>query len=301
MKRYKILIVCGGGIFGCIPARLLARLPADRQTMRGIDTLSGCSIGGILAAAYASGKSFGVIDQVFQERAPECFTKRLVAKLNPLAVPIYRTDTLDRVIHDMIGGTLMIDVHKTYPGLTLVIPSLDVTDDHYTVFENISRAWDDKKLADIAGYTSAAPTYYAGRNMEGHCLVDGGIIEVDPLITTVSTINNHLGIPLSEMDILMLGTGKDKDKDKDKLTPEKYNSLGYYGMAKDFFVPYVTLSNKLSTWEAARQLRLGWFEYFNPLETNGKLDDVKQIPSLIEETDKYAGTFLHVWEEWLSR
>lgn len=298
-RRYKILILCGGGVFGCIPARLLAKLPEARQTLSGIDALSGCSIGGILAAAYAVGQPFRVIDQVFQQRASECFSKRLARKLNPLTIPIYRTDTIDRVIHDMIGDALMLDVRKTYPGLSLVIPALDVTVDHYIAFENLSGAWERTPLADIAGYTSAAPTYFAGRNLDGHCIVDGGIIEVDPLITTVATINGHLGIPLEEMDILMIGTGKDKDKDP--LTPEKYNNLGYYGMADKFLVPYATLSNKLATWKAAQQLRLGFFEYFNPLETDGKLDDVKQIPALIEETDRYAGTFIRVWDEWLRR
>ena len=299
MKRCKVLIICGGGIFGCIPARLLAKLPEDRQTLSGIDALSGCSIGGILAAAYAVGQPFRVIDEVFQKRASECFTKRLAAKLNPLAIPIYRTDTIDRVINDMIGGAWMLDVHKTYPGLSLVIPALDVTDDHYIAFENLSGAWERTPLADIAGYTSAAPTYYAGRNMDGHCIVDGGIIEVDPLATATDTIKEYLGIPYMAMDVLMLGTGRDKDKKP--LTPERYNGLGYYGMAKDFLVPYATLSNKLATERHGRQAGFGWFEYFNPIETDGKLDDVKQIPSLIEETDKYAGTFIRVWDEWLRR
>ena len=299
MKRYKVLIICGGGIFGCIPARLLAKLPTDRQTLSGVDALSGCSIGGILAAAYAVGQPFRVIDEVFQKRASECFTKRLAAKLNPLAIPIYRTDTIDRVIHDMIGDAWMLDVHKTYPGLSLVIPALDVTDDHYIAFENITGAWERTPLADIAGYTSAAPTYYAGRNMDGHCIVDGGIIEVDPLATATDTIKEYLGIPYMAMDVLMLGTGRDKDKKP--LTPERYNGLGYYGMAKDFLVPYATLSNKLATERHGRQAGFGWFEYFNPIETDGKLDDVKQIPALIEEADKYAGTFIRIWDEWLRR
>ena len=154
-------------------------------------------------------------------------------------------------------------------------------------------------LADIAGYTSAAPTYFAGRNLDGHCIVDGGIIEVDPLATATDTIKEYLGIPYMAMDVLMLGTGRDKDKKP--LTPARYNSLGYYGMATDFLVPYATLSNKLATERHGRQAGFGWFEYFNPIETDGKLDDVKQIPALIEEADKYAGTFIRIWDEWLRR
>ena len=286
-------------MFGCIPAHFLSMLPTDRQTLSGIDALSGCSIGGILAAAYAVGQPFGYVDAVFRQRASECFTKRFAAKFNPLACPTYRTDTIDRVIRDMIGDAWMSDVAMTYPGLSLVIPALDVTDDRYIAFENISGAWDTTPLADIAGYTSAAPTYYAGRNMDGHCIIDGGIIEVDPLFTSTDTIKDRLGIPFMAMDVLMLGTGRDKDKKP--LTPERYNGLGWYGMAKDFLVPYATLSNKLATERHGRLAGFGWFEYFNPLETDGKLDDVKQIPALIEETDKHREDFLKVWDEWLSR
>lgn len=299
MKRYKILIICGGGVFGCIPARFLSMLPTDRQNLVGIDALAGCSIGGILAAAYAVGRTFEDIDAVFQKRASECFTKRAVAYVNPFACPIYRTDTLDKVIHDMIGDAWMSEVSMFYPGLSVVIPALDVTEDRYIAFENISGVWDRKPLFDIAGYTSAAPSYYAGRNMDGHCIIDGGIIEVDPLTTTTDTIKLYLGIPFEAMDILMLGTGRDKDNKP--LTPERYNSLGYYGLAKDFLVPYATLSNKLATERHGQEAGFGWFEYFNPLETNGKLDDVKQIPSLIKKTDKHSEAFLRVWDEWLSR
>ena len=36
IKRTKILIIAGGGIFGCIPAHFLSMLPSDKQTMNGI-------------------------------------------------------------------------------------------------------------------------------------------------------------------------------------------------------------------------------------------------------------------------
>lgn len=297
--RCKILVICGGGIFGCIPAHFLGMLPAADQGLEGVNVLSGCSIGGILAAAYATGLPFSHIDHVFQTRAKECFCKRFMAKINPLAVPTYRNDTLDAVIKDMLGDTRMYEVRRTYPGLSLIIPALDLTDDKYLVFDNIRGNHEDVPLRDIAGMTSAAPSYYDAREYEGHCVVDGGLIEVSPLFTTVTTVKRHLRIPFVDMDVLMLGTGRDIDEKP--ITPKVYNGLGLYGMAKDILVPYATLGNELATREWGENLGLGSFTYFNPIETNGALDDVKLIPSLIEQADTFREDFLRTWKEWLDR
>jgi patatin-like phospholipase/acyl hydrolase len=53
MSKVKVLCLCGGGIFGAIIAKFLTYVPKD--FVNKIDVLSGCSIGGILTNAYASG------------------------------------------------------------------------------------------------------------------------------------------------------------------------------------------------------------------------------------------------------
>ena len=146
IKRTKVLIIAGGGIFGCIPAHFLGMLPTNQQNMKGIDVLSGCSIGGILAAAYAVGQPFGLIDTVFQQRAAECFTKRTMAKINPLACPTYRNDCIDKVLTDMIGEATLGDIKNIYPDLSVVIPALDLTNDKYIVFDNIRGKRDEVKM-----------------------------------------------------------------------------------------------------------------------------------------------------------
>ena len=298
-KRYKVLVLAGGGIFGCIPVHFLAMLPAAEQTLEGVNCLSGCSIGGILACAYALGQSFRTIDQVFQQRAKECFTKRTMAKVNPLACPIYRQDTLDKVIHDMIGDETVYDIHKHFPKLDFVTNALDLTEDKYLVFENISGRWNELPMFSIAGMTSAAPSYFPGRVLNGHCIVDGGIIDVDSIATAVTEARKDFDMPFEQMDVLVLGTGEDVDPDP--MTPEKYNALGLIGMAQDFLVPYATLSNKMFSKTVTSKLGLGYFNYWNPIKTNGKLDDYKQIPDLVKETEKYRTSFQKVWSEWKYR
>ena len=297
MKRCKILIIVGGGIFGAIPAHFLGMLPTDKQNLIGVDVLSGCSIGGILAASYSVGQPFGYIDTVFQERAGECFSKRFNAKINPLACPTYKTETIDKVLEEMIGEYTLGDIQNIYPGLSLIIPALDLTRDKYIVFDNIRGKRNEVKLKDIAGYTSAAPSYYYGRELEGNCIVDGGLIEVAPLLTATTCIKKHHKIPFCNMDILMLGTGRDIDEKP--LTLKQYNKLGLLGIATDVLVPYATLGNEMATRYWGVNMGYHSFTYFNPCITNGKLDDVSLIPSLVKQTDEFKDEFLAVWDRWL--
>ena len=299
MKRCKVLILEGGGIFGAIPAHFLGSRPTDNQNLEKVDVLSGCSIGGILAAAYAAGQPFGLIDTVFQQRAAECFTKRYMAKISLLACPTYRNDTIDKVLQDMIGETKLGDVKNIYPKLSVIVPALDVTNDQYIVFDNIRHKYDDIKLRDVAGYTSAAPSYFSGREYKGNCIVDGGLIEVTPLLTTTTAIKKNFGIPFCMQDVLVLGTGMDVDEEK--LTLKKYNDLGLLGIATDLLVPYAVLSNKMATRYWGENMGYGWFNYFNPCTINGKLDDVKQIPKIVKESEQFIPEFQRVWNEWLSR
>ena len=299
MKRCKVLIICGGGVFGAIPAHLLGLLPNNKQTLAGVDVIAGCSIGGILAAAYSIGKPFYLIDEVFQARAGECFTKRFNAKWNPLAVPTYRNDTIDNVLSEMIGEATVGDIVKYYPRLTLVVPALDLTEDKYVVFENITRKYAGVKLKDVAGYTSAAPSYYAGRDFGGHCIIDGGLIEVAPLMTATTEIKRRFGIPFMQMDVLMLGTGRDIAEKP--MTLKRYNDLSLLGIATDVLRPYATLGNEMATRYWGNNMGYGLFNYFNPCIIDGGLDDVSLIPGLVKQAEEYKEDFFRAWDEWLNK
>lgn len=298
-KRYKVLVICGGGIFGAIPAHFLSMLPPEEQTLSKIDLLAGCSIGGILAASYATGKSFTTVDNMFQKQAPDCFKKRLMAVFNPVACPTYQNSSIDNVLDELIGDNLMGDVRNIYPDLDLIIPSLNITDDSYKVFDNITGQDDHIKLSTIAGITSAAPSYFSGRELDGKCYVDGGMIEVAPLLTATTALKGKRGVPFEDMDVLMLGTGRDIDEKP--LTVSRYNGLTLLGMATDVIVPYVTLSNEMSTRYWGEHIGYGHFEYFNPCTVNGAMDDTSQIKDLVEKANKYEELFLASWYKWLNK
>ncbi len=297
-KKHKVLILCGGGVFGVIPSHFLSLLPYNNQNLKQVDTLAGCSIGGILAAAYATGASFGLVDSMFIAQAEGCFKRRLVSILNPLANPTYDSESLYRVVDSLIGIPTLGDVRDKYPQLNLIIPALNITDDAYKVFNNIDDTDKCVKLADIAKYTSAAPSYFAGCDYKGKCIVDGGMIEVAPLLTTVTALKGKLGIPFEDMDVLMMGTGRDIDEKP--LSLEAYNELGLLGLATKVIVPYVTLSNEMATRYWGEHLGFNSFNYFNPCVNNGELDNVNVIPDMVKQVEKYSEEFIEAWYKWIS-
>jgi len=296
MKRLKVLIICGGGVFGQIPARFLSCLPTNEQNLEDIDVIGGTSIGGILACAYAVGRSFAEIDDCFQKRAKDCFKKRFCAKINPLACPTYDSESLYAVIKDMIGNVLMRDVKKIFPQLTLVVPALDATSDEPLIFHNLTREYEGLPLLEVAKMTSAAPSYFDCVDYKGHAIIDGGILDVDGAMTAVTAIKKYYGVPFMNMDVLILATGQDVDTDP--LTIKAYRSLNLLGIATDVLRAYITLGNKQMCKEFLSGLGFHHFNYFNPVITNGDLDDVKQIPTLVKQADEHRDEFLKAWHDW---
>lgn len=295
MRKKKLLIIVGGGIYGCIPAHFLAGLPESYTGLDRVDCLSGCSIGGILAAAYGAGSSFKDIDNFFQSKASDCFSRRLVARFNPLACPTYASDELEKSLKPILKDKTMEDTRVAYPNLDIFIPTLNITDDRYKVFDNIDDT--DIPLLKLAMMTSAAPSYFSGVSHRRKCYIDGGLIEVAPLITAATALRGKRDIRFEDMDVLMIGTGKDID-DK-PLNAKDYNDLSLLGLATKVVVPYATLANELATVYWGKNMGFNSFEYFNPCTHNGELDNVDQIPDMIKQCDKYQDEFNVIYAKWI--
>ena len=298
-ERKKLLIIVGGGIYGVIPAHLLGTLPEKyiKRGLSGIDCLAGCSIGGILAAAYAAGYRYDFIDSYFQNHVVDCFTKRWTAHFSAIACPTYCRDGLDGVIDSLLADVTMGQVREKYPHLDLFIPGLNLTDDRYKVFDNITPGDENTTLATIAKITSAAPSYFAGVEHDGKCYIDGGLVEVAPLLTAATALKSKRGVDFSDMDVLMIGTGRDVDDEP--ITACDYNNYGLLSLATKVIVPYATLANELATVYWGKNMGFNSFTYFNPITHNGQLDDVDQVPEMVEQAEKYSAIFTDIYRRWL--
>ena len=295
MSKVKVLCLCGGGIFGAIIAKFLTFAPKD--FIKQIDVISGCSIGGILTNAYAAGADPEQVLNAFIKCGQRVFKKRFIAKINPLASPVYDNKALIEMIEKFCGSKKLKDINATYPKLKTIIPVLNITDDEYVVFRNFVQSDDNIDLKTLSLMTSAAPTYFNGVSYKGKCYVDGGIIEVAPLLTTVTALKNRLGIPFHDMDVLMLGTGSLIDKNP--ITYEKYVNFNQLDICLKILVPYVTLSNQLATQYWAKGLGFNSFEFFNPIQIWGGMDSTKNMETMMQDCEMYKKKFLISWHHFL--
>lgn len=301
--KYKVLCLTGGGKYGCIPARFLSYVSTgeSNKDLLGVDFMSGTSIGGILAAAYAAGHSFEEVSCVFDARAKECFVKRWQAKLSLLACPTYKGENLRAVIKDIIGDISLGQTKEIYPNLSIVIPALDLTADKYLVFQTIDKNnyWDES-LVDIAQMTSAAQTYFPGFNFHGHCVVDAGVVDVPSMITCVTSIRGKGAVRFEDMDVLLMGIGDDSNAaNNDPITPEKYEKYTIVETLKNVVVPYLTFGNKMVSQYWGSNMQFNSFKYWNPIKIAGSLDDTTEIPELIMKCDEHREEFIDVWAKWL--
>lgn len=295
-KKHKILCIAGGGIFGIIPAAFLSFLD---NFVNEIDTLSGCSIGGILASLYAAGADQKDVLNGFTNGGSDIFSKRFAAKINPIASPTYSNENLKKFIRKYTGNKILKDVKNQYKNLNLIVPTLNLTDNQYKVFDNMCFSEDEDVRLDLLSLmTSAAPTYFDGIEYKGKCMVDGGIIEVIPLLTTVTAVKSKLGIDFCDMDVLIICTGTLIDKKP--ITYSEYKNYNKLDIGLKVIVPYVTLSNELATKFWANQLGFNSFNLFNPIQIWGEMDSTQNIETILQDCDMYKTNFLRTWQEFLS-
>lgn len=295
-KKHKVLILAGGGFFGIIIAKFLSYVDSDFLTQ--IDCLSGCSIGGILANCYASGATPNQVLQAFKVGGQQIFNKRFIAKINPLASPTYDNNKLKHFIQQFCGDKKLGDIKQKYPNLQLVIPTLNLTDDNYKVWRNFVQRDCNIPLKTLSLMTSAAPTYFDGVQWEGKCYVDGGMIQVTSILTAVTALKDKLGIQFHDMDVLVMGTGSLIDKQP--ITYEKYSKFNQLGICLKVVVPYVTLSNELASKYWAKQIGFNSFEFFNPIQIWGGLDETHNMNIMLQDCQMYKNKFLIAWQKFLS-
>lgn len=296
----KLLLINGGGQYGIVPAYFLSLIEdfTGEDFREHIDCLSGSSIGGILSAMYATGTHPGNIKQVFPYACKKIFQKRFLAKVNPLAAPKYDDTELQSFIDGYIKQRTIGDIHRIYPKLDVFFAGLDITDDSFKVWDNITGKDDNERLSEICRITCAAPTYFDGVNRNGHAMVDCGLIENTMLMTTTIGYKTKRDVPFEEMDVLLLGTGFLVDEEP--LDFKKYSGLNQLGILFNLIIPYVTQSNELASIFWARGLGLRNFYYFNPVTIHGELDETSLLPEVEKDCLQWDQRFIQTWKNFLS-
>ncbi len=219
MRRYRILSIDGGGVRGLLVTVLLQQL--DQRVpgwRREIDLIAGTSTGGIIALGLAGELEPGQLRDLYVNQTPAIFRDTLWDDIRDLGRVIgaeYGIEKLRRTLDEVFGDTLLENLHRR-----VVIPAFDLDNDHP---DPMLRSWKPKvfhnfpgpdcdghrRVADVALYTSAAPTFFP--SVDGY--IDGGVAIINPSMAALaqtqdarSEITNRPGI--DEVALLSIGTGK---------------------------------------------------------------------------------------------
>lgn len=120
-------------------------------------------------------------------------------------------------------------------------------------------------------------------------LIDGGVIQNIPIITTFTCLRSELGLKPQDIDIFVIGTGDDyQPKD---ISAKEINKWNYMDWLTKFLIPYVTESNELTSVYWGSLMGFNSFCYYNPLKVKGKMDNVKIMPTLKNQCKQVQENF----------
>lgn len=219
MAKYRILSLDGGGLRGLITARLLARLNAHPQVagwLNTVDLFAGTSTGGILALGLASGKTPEEICAVYKERGGVIFDDSFWDNMRDLGKTVgadYSSKGLKTELKAVFGDLKLRDLARK-----VAIPTFDLDNEEVPakrtwkpkIFHNFQGDDSDGEqlVANIARYTSSAPTYFP--SADGY--IDGGVYANNPSIVALAQAISSRNQPaeraaLHEVVMLSVGTG----------------------------------------------------------------------------------------------
>lgn len=294
MQRKKLLVISGGGVFGCIPARFMCH-PTARSSLDNISCYSGSSIGSILSTCYASGISSSQVLTFFLRESSNIFPKRSWWRGPKIFGSKHSDKALNEILEKLLPGYFG-DV-----ATPLFIPAYDIKEGYFKVFDNI-RDGDGHLEAWVPARASvSAPTYLPIYEW----LADGGLAENIPVMTALTGISRRLGWDWKEIDVLAIGTGYREHKNTYSLN--NINNWWTPACWLNHIIRWLTECNEAATvgWATtlANSGALGSFKYFNPvvLEDNWDMDDATKVIPAIRRAENYIEGFGKVFEEWMDR
>lgn len=204
-----LLSIDGGGTRGAAPARMLRWLERrlGRPVVGEFSVLAGSSIGAVLACALASGMSAADAEDWILERGHQVFPQGPLASLRRafrlLRRPRYSPRGLERALAEAFDPELRLGDLRA---ATLVTA---VTTRGYDL--RLFRSWDpldgDLRVVDVLRATTAAPTYFPAKRIDGAWHVDGGVAANHPGPEAIAEEWGAHGTRLEEIRLLALGTG----------------------------------------------------------------------------------------------
>ena len=285
MKNYKLLVICGGGIFGYIPAKFISSI-YNREHFK-LDAIAGTSIGGILASMISYGIPTTEIAKKFKELSSLAFSRPWYSKFNPFG-PKYNGKGLETAL-----STLFSDDTLKSLEIPVFIPTIDFIENKPKIYDSFNRFDENELIANVCRKTSAAPTYFPPKDG----FIDGGIIANNPTLIAVAGLRNKKKIRPENIDILVIDTGHKRPGKYDEDEIEGWSAFRWLSPILD----YITEGNEMSTHFISNEIDFHSYQYFNPVELDPdwKMDNVSLIPEMDKLVEPYIEEFQEVFEKFM--
>jgi len=290
MAKYRVVAIDGGGIRGLVTTVLLQRIvatPALTDFLDSIDFIAGTSAGGLLALGISNQIDLQRIRDVYATRGPRIFDDSWLDNLidlGKLRGADYDIAPLRRELKSLFGDITLGQLRKR-----VLITAFDLDNQHADpgkrqwkpkLFHNFAGPNNDRayRVADVALYTSAAPTYFP--SVDGY--IDGGVYASNPAMCALAQTQDTRYSPAPPLDdvlMLSLGTGLSLQYIKGRS-----HDWGYAQWAR----PLINLMCDGTAGIADYQCRQILGERYHrlapvfPVGTTVPMDDVRRIPYMIE-------------------
>ena len=222
-KTVRILSLDGGGMRGYLSATFLKRFCQEagikpQELFNHFDIITGTSIGGIQALAYAYGLSPEDMLWFFASEGAKIFAYDSVLPLPAykasvlLGLPtypltFYRQEPLKAALEAVFGVSLKL---SEVPG-KVIVPSWQAGQNTPLIFSNIPGLEPfltgmDTEVVKVGLATSAAPLYFPSASVGGQTLLDGGVYHNNP-VTSAFAVAKQLFPASTRACVLSVGTG----------------------------------------------------------------------------------------------
>lgn len=204
-----LLALSGGGFRGLFTARVLEHLESAGKSKlaKRFDLIGGTSIGGILAIGLACGIGAGELAGRMRAYGPLIFQSRRRSLWGYVGAR-YDSDRLRSAIQNILGTSWSERPFADLPAPLLVV-AVDERMSAPAVFKTrlcSEQGASAVSALEVAMATSAAPTYFAPRQLDSRTFVDGGLIANAPDVVLIGEAMRGLGAALDDIHLCSVGT-----------------------------------------------------------------------------------------------
>jgi patatin-like phospholipase/acyl hydrolase len=244
-SKFKILAIDGGGVRGILPARILQHI--EENTGKPIsslfDMMVGTSTGGLIALGLSAPKfaagaptprySAEYLVNFYLTLSKEIFPQSVFRRMGTgfgLWASKYSREPLDKILAKTFENNFLHDAL-----VDVLIPSYSLISNSPTIFRSRRLPHDFLVylMSDVAGATTAAPTYFDPKvftdNLGNDYMeIDGGVFANNPEELAIGeALRTHPELKREDIEVISLGTGMPKIK-----PPSSYGVLGWVSGSK---------------------------------------------------------------------